>query len=135
MKELILAQDELEVLCTLFPAEGVVLLRGDLASGKTTLVQCFLKFKGYEESVNSPTFSFMQDYKFKNIEIFHYDLYQIGFEGILQNGLFENFFEEGLHLVEWGDDRLEKALKKQGLKVLNIEISSIAEKRKYVIYE
>ncbi|TKX29420.1 tRNA (adenosine(37)-N6)-threonylcarbamoyltransferase complex ATPase subunit type 1 TsaE [Campylobacter sp. MIT 12-5580] len=135
MKELVLAEDELEMICSLFPAQGVVLLRGDLASGKTTLVQHFLKFKGYEESVNSPTFSFMQHYKFKNLEIFHYDLYQIGFEGILQNGLFENFFEEGLHLVEWGDDSLEKALKKQGLKVLNIKISSIDEKRKYVIYE
>ena len=41
---------------------GVVLLSGDLASGKTTLVKAIIKAHGIEESVTSPTFSLMQIY-------------------------------------------------------------------------
>ncbi|EAL5465926.1 tRNA (adenosine(37)-N6)-threonylcarbamoyltransferase complex ATPase subunit type 1 TsaE, partial [Campylobacter coli] len=66
---------------------------------------------------------------------YHYDIYQEGLEGLLKNGLFENFFEEGLHLVEWGDENLKKALLKLGIPSLEIKISVEDDKRKYVIYE
>ncbi|EPI9981041.1 tRNA (adenosine(37)-N6)-threonylcarbamoyltransferase complex ATPase subunit type 1 TsaE [Campylobacter upsaliensis] len=135
MREWILKQDELNELLKYLPNSGVVLLRGDLASGKTSLVQALLKKIGFDENANSPTFSLMQSYKKDEKKIYHYDIYQVGLNGILQNGLFENFFEEGLHLVEWGDENLEKALKKMGIKPYIIEIFPLNQKRKYVIYE
>ncbi|EOC4488531.1 tRNA (adenosine(37)-N6)-threonylcarbamoyltransferase complex ATPase subunit type 1 TsaE [Campylobacter upsaliensis] len=135
MREWILKQDELNELLKHLPNSGVVLLRGDLASGKTSLVQALLKKIGFDENPNSPTFSLMQSYEKDAKKIYHYDIYQVGLNGILQNGLFENFFEEGLHLVEWGDENLEKALKKMGIKPYIIEIFPLNQKRKYVIYE
>ncbi|EIJ6627649.1 tRNA (adenosine(37)-N6)-threonylcarbamoyltransferase complex ATPase subunit type 1 TsaE [Campylobacter upsaliensis] len=135
MREWILKQDELNELLKHLPNSGVVLLRGDLASGKTSLVQALLKKIGFDENANSPTFSLMQIYEKDAKKIYHYDIYQVGLNGILQNGLFENFFEEGLHLVEWGDENLEKALKKMGIKPYIIEIFPLNQKRKYVIYE
>lgn len=133
MKEFILALDELDELCKLIPDEAVVLLRGDLASGKTSLVQAIARFKGVDKNITSPTFSLMQSYEAKGLQIYHYDIYQKGLEGILENGLFENFYEDGLHLVEWGDENLEKTLRKMGLKPLIIEITSYENKRKYSI--
>lgn len=135
MKEFILAQNELQSLFEELPNQGIILLRGDLASGKTTLVKEFSKYLGFNENVSSPTFALMQKYTHENQVLYHYDFYQVGFEGILKNGLFENFYEEALHLVEWGDELLKTALKKMGLESLNIEIEILKNKRKYVIYE
>ena len=135
MKEFILAQDELEILCESLAKAGVVLLRGDLASGKTTLVRALAKFKGSQDEVSSPTFSLLHSYESVEGAIYHYDIYNVGFEGLLQRGLCENFSEKGLHLVEWGDENLELYLQKMGLKCIKVEISNYKNKRKYVIYE
>ncbi|EFP1008146.1 tRNA (adenosine(37)-N6)-threonylcarbamoyltransferase complex ATPase subunit type 1 TsaE, partial [Campylobacter jejuni] len=43
MKEFILAKDEIKTMLQIMPKEGVVLLQGDLASGKTSLVQAWVK--------------------------------------------------------------------------------------------
>lgn len=135
MKEFVLAQDELEILCKSLPKAGVVLLKGDLASGKTTLVRALVKFKGSQDEVSSPTFSLLHSYESVEGAIYHYDIYNVGFEGLLQRGLCENFSEKGLHLVEWGDENLEFYLQKMGLKCIKVEISNYKNKRKYVIYE
>lgn len=138
-KEVLLKENELKNLCELLPKQGVLFLRGALASGKTTLVQKFAEFMGVKGEINSPTFSLMQIYTDQNGgKIYHYDIYQKGFEGILRNGLFENFFEEGLHLVEWGDENLQKALEKFGIvvRVLEIQVSqNEPSKRVYKLYE
>lgn len=128
---LILGLDEIERLVEILPKQGVIILKGDLASGKTTLVKAIAKANGVSSSVTSPTFSVMQGYE---NGIFHYDIYQNGFEGIVKNGLFENFFEDGLHLVEWGDDELERMLKKFEIDYIKICISVFEDKRKYEVF-
>lgn len=135
MKEFILAKDEIKTMLQIMPKEGVVLLQGDLASGKTSLVQAWVKFLGLDARVDSPTFSTMQKYENHDICIYHYDIYQEGLEGLLANGLFENFFEKGLHLVEWGGENLKKTLMKFGISTIQIKISIKDDKRKYEIYE
>lgn len=135
MKEFVLAKDELKTMLQTLPKQGVVLLQGELASGKTSLVQAWVSFLNLDEKVDSPTFSIMQKYENQDICVYHYDIYQEGLEGLLKNGLFENFFEEGLHLVEWGDENLKKALLKLGIPTLEIKISVEDDKRKYVIHE
>lgn len=135
MKEFILAKNEIKTMLQIMPKEGVVLLQGDLASGKTSLVQAWVKFLGLDVRVDSPTFSTMQKYENHDICIYHYDIYQEGLEGLLANGLFENFFEKGLHLVEWGGENLKKTLMKFGISAIQIKISVKDNKRKYEIYE
>ncbi|MFQ6341695.1 tRNA (adenosine(37)-N6)-threonylcarbamoyltransferase complex ATPase subunit type 1 TsaE [Campylobacter sp. VTCC 70190] len=135
MKEFILNKEELRIMLEVLPKEGVVLLQGDLASGKTSLIQAWVQFLGLDEKVDSPTFSIMQKYENQNICIYHYDIYQVGLEGLLKNGLFENFFEKALHLVEWGDENLKKTLMKFGISSIQIKISIEDNKRKYEIDE
>lgn len=133
-KEFILAKNELNTLCELLPKCAIILLCGDLASGKTTLVQALAQSRGVKEAVNSPTFSIMQSYESVAGRIFHYDIYSDGFAGLVKRGLAENLFEDGLHLIEWGDEDLENYLKKMSLNYLKISIFPFKNKRRYEIY-
>jgi tRNA threonylcarbamoyladenosine biosynthesis protein TsaE len=117
----------------LLPEGGIVLLRGDLASGKTTFVKHIAALCGIDKKdVSSPTFSVMNAYK---SDFFHYDVYQKGIRGIVENGLFENLQQRGYHFIEWGDEEFEKMLKKYAFKYIVVEITvSTTDKRVYKVY-
>ena len=110
----------------------IVILRGDLASGKTTLVKHFVKSLGIEDLVNSPTFSLQVVY---GEDIFHYDLYNKTLEEFISLGMLEEFEKSGLHFVEWGDAKLENILNDYGFDVVVINISKNDDKRVYKIDE
>ncbi|CUU71580.1 ATP/GTP binding protein [Campylobacter hyointestinalis] len=124
-----LGLDELDTIVQKLPKTGVIVLRGDLASGKTTLTKAIVASFGIKANVTSPTFSIMQNYE----NIYHYDIYQNGFEGLKANGLFENLFEDGLHIVEWGDENLVRLLKKYGIDVCIVDITAKENKRIYEV--
>ncbi|AXH14992.1 tRNA (adenosine(37)-N6)-threonylcarbamoyltransferase complex ATPase subunit type 1 TsaE [Malaciobacter mytili] len=109
----------------------VVLLKGDLASGKTTLVKNFVKSYGSDDLVTSPTFSIQTLY---SNNIYHYDVYNKGLEEFISLGLLEEFEKEGIHFVEWGDKRLEDLLLSYGFNVISVEIEKLDNKRQYKIY-
>ena len=109
------------------PNGGIVLLIGDLGSGKTTLVKRFARrFGDYEAT--SPTFSIQQVY---GDTIFHYDLYNAGFEKFLELGLFEELEKTGYHFIEWADENLEDFIKSGGLDYIKIIITPKKDKRVY----
>ncbi len=103
--------------------EGVVILEGDLATGKTTLVKEYIAYKGCEAEVSSPTFSIQNCYCDR---FFHYDIYNHGLEHFLSLGLLEEFEKSGIHLVEWGNDELFELTKSIGIEVMSIKISKMA---------
>jgi tRNA threonylcarbamoyladenosine biosynthesis protein TsaE len=102
---------------------GVVILKGDLASGKTTFVKEMVKKLGVKEDVTSPTFSLQQCY---GDNIYHYDIYNHGLDHFISLGMLEELDKDGLHFVEWGDEMLENILVHAGIKTLVIEIEKIA---------
>ena len=114
----------------LLPHGGIVLLRGDLASGKTTLVKEFVKFLGIKDDVSSPTFSVLNIY---DERVYHYDIYNEGTKKFLQNGMLENLELEGYHLIEWADKDLEKIIKECGFKYIVIQIDVLHERREYKV--
>ncbi len=128
-KQFILNENELNELIKELPLNGVIILQGDLASGKTTLCQKIAQFLGKNENLSSPTFALMQDYG----DLYHYDLYRTDCDEIMLNGLFENFFEDGLHLVEWGDEKLIQRLLKYEISVCVVKISLKKNARHYEI--
>ncbi len=133
--EFILGLDELGAFAAGCVRDGVVLLRGELAMGKTAFADAVARSRGAVGAA-SPTFSLMNELACADGgRIFHYDLYRCGLDGARQNGLFENLFERGLHLVEWGDDALAGALRRYGLAVVTIEIAPAPEpaKRRYIV--
>lgn len=130
MKTYILSLDELDDFVKKLPKEGIILLCGDLASGKTTLTKKIAQNLGIKEEITSPTFSIMQNY---DDILYHYDIYNCGTQKLLENGLFENLFEDGLHVVEWADKSLENLLNDNSLNYVKITITSFEDKRKYEV--
>ena len=110
---------------------GVVILKGDLAAGKTTLVKAIVKALGVEDVVTSPTFSLQQCY---GDAIYHYDMYNHGLDHFISLGMLEELDKEGLHFVEWGDDKLIEILSASGIPTVVIEIEKVSDdEREYRI--
>lgn len=108
----------------------VVLLRGDLASGKTTLVKEYINKLGLNENVTSPTFSIQSCY---GANIYHYDTYNKTINEFIALGLLEEFEKEGIHFVEWGDEKLEELLHSYGFELIVVNIAKMDNKREYLI--
>jgi tRNA threonylcarbamoyladenosine biosynthesis protein TsaE len=108
----------------------IVILRGDLASGKTTLVKNYVKSLGLDDLVTSPTFSLQSIY---SNNIFHYDIYNKTLDEFIALGMLEEFEKSGTHFVEWGDEKLQNLLTEYGYNVILIEIEKCDNKRQYRI--
>ena len=114
----------------MLPNGGIVLLVGDLASGKTTLVQNFVKTLGLKDEATSPTFSILNIYDDK---VYHYDIYNEGSDKFMQSGLLENLELEGYHFIEWADEKLEEMIKASGFEFMKIEIEHLEKNRVYKV--
>jgi tRNA threonylcarbamoyladenosine biosynthesis protein TsaE len=95
-----------EMLTELLRAPRLVVLRGELGAGKTTLVRGMAAALGAPaDEVSSPTFTLVQEYKGRTTRLFHLDLYRLETERELESvGLWEFADEPAtLVMVEWGD--------------------------------
>lgn len=81
---------------------AVILLVGDLGSGKTTFVQGFCAALGVKEKITSPTFTLMHLYHGVAFDIYHFDFYRLtSSQAIAGLGCEEYFDGEGISLIEW----------------------------------
>ena len=81
---------------------SVVLLRGELGSGKTTIVSSILKELGVTENITSPTFSIVNQYKISGKKINHFDLYRVKSELELDVIGFDEYFDDfSISFIEW----------------------------------
>jgi len=84
----------------------IVLLRGDLGAGKTTLVKGIAAgFQAAsEEDVTSPTFTLVHEYRGPEATLFHIDLYRVDTQRQLETlGLDDLISESSILLIEWGE--------------------------------
>jgi tRNA threonylcarbamoyladenosine biosynthesis protein TsaE len=84
----------------------LVLLRGDLGAGKTTLVKGIAAgFQAAkEEDVTSPTFTLVHEYRGPRANLYHIDLYRIDTPRELETlGLDDLRAEGSVLLIEWGE--------------------------------
>lgn len=82
----------------------IILFKGSMGSGKTTLIKAIVKNLNSQDLVSSPTFALMNEYNSENCKIYHYDFYRIKkLEEALDLG-FDEFLEEDCwNLIEWPD--------------------------------
>ena len=81
---------------------SVVLLRGELGSGKTTIISSILKELGVTENITSPTFSIVNQYKISGKKINHFDLYRVKSELELDVIGFDEYFDDfSISFIEW----------------------------------
>lgn len=81
---------------------NIVLLKGDLGAGKTTLVKAIVKQLGSNEEVSSPTFGIVNEISVANASAFHLDLYRIENATELHEFGFEEYLHSGDYcFIEW----------------------------------
>jgi tRNA threonylcarbamoyladenosine biosynthesis protein TsaE len=84
----------------------LVLLRGDLGAGKTTLIKGIAAAcdAASEEDVTSPTFTLVHEYRGPHATLYHIDLYRVDTPRELETlGLDDLVSENSILLIEWGE--------------------------------
>ena len=84
----------------------LVLLRGDLGAGKTTLVKGIAAAfeAAAEEDVTSPTFTLIHEYRGPRANLYHIDLYRIDTQRELDTLALDDLRgDDGILLIEWGE--------------------------------
>lgn len=85
----------------------IVVLSGELGSGKTKFAEGFLKCFKLDSEVSSPTFTIVNEHNTtidgKNIIIYHFDLYRLSDIDEFYAIGGEEYFTKGICLIEWGE--------------------------------
>jgi len=84
----------------------LVLLRGELGAGKTTLVKGITEgfHAASADNVTSPTFTLVHEYHGPEVSVYHIDLYRVDTPRQLETlGLDDLIAENSVLLVEWGE--------------------------------
>ena len=81
----------------------LIVLCGDLGSGKTKFTEGFLKYFGLENEISSPTFTIVNEYKKDDINIYHFDVYRLEDSSEFYAIGGDEYFENGICIIEWGE--------------------------------
>ena len=85
---------------------GIVLLRGDLGTGKTTLVKGIAEafHAAAADDVTSPTFTLIHEYRGPRFNLYHIDLYRIDTQRELDTLALDDLIDpRSILLIEWGE--------------------------------
>jgi tRNA threonylcarbamoyladenosine biosynthesis protein TsaE len=115
-----------EIAATL-EAGDVLLLAGDLGSGKTTFVRGLAAGLGIDPAeVSSPTFTLVHEYRGEGLTLYHVDLYRLERTATEDLGLEELGVRDGVLAIEW-PDRLTHDL--PGARLVQLEVVNDTSRR------
>ena len=92
--------------------KDIIVLTGDLGSGKTKFVEGILSYFGLDNEISSPTFTIVNEYQKNDVNIYHFDVYRLEDSSEFYEIGGEEYFENGICLIEWGE-LIEDALPKE----------------------
>lgn len=81
----------------------VIVLVGDLGSGKTKFTEGVLSFFGIENEISSPTFTIVNEYNTPSVDIYHFDVYRLNNSYDFYNIGGDEYFSKGICIIEWGE--------------------------------
>lgn len=121
----------------------LILLDGQLGTGKTTFAQGLAQGMGIEDNINSPTFTLLKEYAGrsrpgtpgalprKGPALYHFDLYRLDNpDEIVDLGFEDYFFSNGVCVVEWA----EKAGSFWPPEHLNIRMKIMSETKRGLLF-
>ncbi len=111
----------------------VVTFSGNLGAGKTSLIKILCELWGVQETVSSPTYALVNQYKADSEKagtlIYHIDLYRVkDEEEAFEAGIEDHLYSAELCLVEWP----EKALGIIPKGALRVEISYVSDEQRHI---
>ena len=83
--------------------KDIVVLSGDLGSGKTKFTEGFLSYWGLENEISSPTFNIVNEHNKDNTNIYHLDVYRLENKGEFYAIGGTEYFSTGICVIEWGE--------------------------------
>lgn len=82
----------------------IIILTGELGSGKTKFTQGILEYFGLADEISSPTFTIVNEYNsLANLNIYHFDVYRLSDIDEFYAIGGEEYFENGICIIEWGE--------------------------------
>lgn len=114
----------------------IIILSGELGSGKTKFTQGVLKYFGLENEISSPTFTIVNEYHSNKLDIYHFDLYRLADIDEFYAIGGDEYFSKGICIFEWGEliedsipsDYIKitfsKDFKNNNCRILNIQANS-----------
>lgn len=94
----------------------IIVLVGDLGSGKTKFTEGILSFFGIENEISSPTFTIVNEYNTPSVDIYHFDVYRLNNSYDFYNIGGDEYFNKGICIIEWGEI-IEDALPEKYTKI------------------
>jgi tRNA threonylcarbamoyladenosine biosynthesis protein TsaE len=87
-----------------YPLQTVFAFHGNMGAGKTTFIHQLCLARGVTDTVGSPTFSIVNEYRYAGGSIFHIDLYRLkDEEEAIRAGVEDVLYSGEICLVEWPD--------------------------------
>ena len=84
--------------------KDVIVLTGELGSGKTKFVEGILSYFNLQDEISSPTFTIVNEYQTTKFPIYHFDVYRISDPEEMYEIGFEEYIEgEGVCFIEWAN--------------------------------
>ncbi|MGC9151818.1 MAG: tRNA (adenosine(37)-N6)-threonylcarbamoyltransferase complex ATPase subunit type 1 TsaE [Microbacter sp.] len=108
---------------SMLKSHKIVAFYGSMGVGKTTLINALCQTLGVTDTINSPTFSIVNQYDAENGEpIYHFDFYRINkIEEAFDFGYEDYFFSGNYCFIEW-PEKIESLLPSDTLKVFMTEM-------------
>ena len=107
-----------------------LLLSGELGAGKTTFTKALFAALGVKETVTSPTFTIMKNYKGNRFSLHHIDMYRMQTEEEVEElGLREEIEDGDITVIEWN-----KFSEFSG-KVVTVDIAYLGENKREIKIE
>jgi len=104
-------------LITASQGNRIWLFSGEMGAGKTTFIKAIGKLLGVKESMASPTFSIVNEYRTSNGTLFHFDFYRLKNEQEAYDIGVDEYFESGNYcFIEW-PEKLETLIPESYFKI------------------
>ena len=111
----------------------IVILSGDLGSGKTKFTEGFLSFWNLEDEISSPTFTIVNEHHQNETNIYHFDVYRLSDLDEFYSIGGTEYFSNGICIIEWGE-LIEDILPQNYIKI-NFEKDNNNDSIRYLNFE
>lgn len=118
-----------EIISRNLEISDIILLNGDLGTGKTFFVQKICSFLDKDIKITSPTFGLYNIYNVRDFSIWHYDLYRLRFDEVaneLENLDFDYAISSNVVMIEWSE---KLGFDLDGLSIKFFYVDDIEDKR------
>ena len=106
-----------KALAPLLKKGDIIVLSGDLGSGKTKFTEGVLDYFGKASEISSPTFTIVNEHITDNINVYHFDVYRLADIDEFYSIGGEEYFDNGICIIEWGE-LIESILPDNYLKIV-----------------